>query len=339
MRKLATIRHIDAIDSIPNADSIEVATLGGWKVVVKKNDFTVNDLAIYCEIDSWIPHTLAPYLSKGETPKVYNGVEGQRLKSIKLRGQISQGLLLKLEDFFPTAITLPVEGQDVTDILGIQKWEAPVPAQLAGEVNGIFPNYIPKTDQERIQNLVDELADWKQQNLTWEVTEKLDGCSMTAYLMNGKFGVCSRNYDLKENEKNSLWLAAKQQQLEAALRTLGDNVAIQGELVGEGIQGNPYKLKGQQFYLFDIFDIKTGEYFHPSDRQLFARNTGMNHVPIVAHEHNITESVTEILLMAEGSARLSKDSVTREGLVFKANENTSVHFKAISNKFLLKQDK
>jgi RNA ligase (TIGR02306 family) len=93
MRKLATIRHIDAIDPIPNADSIEVATLGGWKVVVKKNDFTVNDLAIYCEIDSWIPHTLAPYLSKGETPKVYNGVEGQRLKSIKLRGQISQGLL------------------------------------------------------------------------------------------------------------------------------------------------------------------------------------------------------------------------------------------------------
>ncbi len=123
------------------------------------------------------------------------------------------------------------------------------------------------------------------------------------------------------------------------MRTLGDNVAIQGELVGEGIQGNPYKLKGQQFYLFDIFDIKTGEYFHPSDRQLFARNTGMNHVPIVAHEHKITESVTEILLMAEGSARLSKDSVTREGLVFKANENPSVHFKAISNKFLLKQDK
>jgi RNA ligase (TIGR02306 family) len=338
MRKLATIRQIEEINSIPDADSIVVATVGGWKVVIRKGEFQVGDLAIFCEIDSWVPYELAPFLSKGQEPRVYNGIKGQRLKSIRLRGQISQGLLLNLDSVIPTASGFAQEGQDVTDILKIQKWEPPVPANLAGEVKGMFPSKIPKTDQERIQNLVDELEAWKQAELTWEITEKLDGCSMTAYLINGEFGVCSRNYDLKPSDKNSLWNTAISQHLEAALRTLGDNVALQGELIGEGIQGNPYKLKGQQFYLYDVYDIVKGRYFFPADRQQFARNTGMNHVPIVSHEYKITESVTELLLMAEGNARLSNVKVEREGLVFKCETNPSIHFKSISNIFLLKNN-
>lgn len=338
MRKLATIRRIDAIDCIPDADTIVVATVGGWKVVVKRDEFLPGDLAVYLEIDSWVPTELAPFLSKGQEPREYNSVKGERLRTVKLRGQVSQGLLLSLESVFPLASGMPVEGQDVTDLLGIQKWEAPIPARLAGEVKGVFPSFIPKTDQERIQNLKDELQEWTATNLTWEITEKLDGCSMTAYLIDGEFGVCSRNYDLRESDKNSLWLAARQQQLETALRILGDNVAIQGELIGEGIQGNPYRLNGQQFYLFDIFNIDTGEYFHPLDRQQFARNTGMNHVPIVKHDYVIKNSIADLLVLAEGLARLSSQKVEREGLVFKCNQDPSVHFKAISNKFLLKNN-
>ena len=96
-RKMATIRRIDAIGPIDGADAIEVATVGGWKVVVKKGEFKPDQLAVYCEIDSWIPSAVAPFLTKpGHFPKVYEGVEGEKLRTIKLRGQLSQGLLLPL---------------------------------------------------------------------------------------------------------------------------------------------------------------------------------------------------------------------------------------------------
>lgn len=94
VRKLASIRKIDAIDSIPGADAIECATVGGWKVVVKKGEFSPGELAIYFEIDSWIPNTIAPFLSKGKEPRLYNNVRGERLRTIRLRNVLSQGLLL-----------------------------------------------------------------------------------------------------------------------------------------------------------------------------------------------------------------------------------------------------
>ena len=93
MRKLATIRKIDALTPITGADAIECAHVGGWKVVVKKGEYIAGDLAVYIEIDSWVPTTLAPFLSKGNYPRVYNEVEGERLRTVKLRGQVSQGLL------------------------------------------------------------------------------------------------------------------------------------------------------------------------------------------------------------------------------------------------------
>ena len=99
-RKLATIRKIDDIGPIEGADAIEVATVGGWKVVIKKDEYQVGDLAIYCEIDSWIPTDLAPFLSKGKEPRTYNGIKGEKLKTAKLRGVCSQGLLLKLDSVF-----------------------------------------------------------------------------------------------------------------------------------------------------------------------------------------------------------------------------------------------
>ena len=96
MRKLATIRRIDALTPIDGADAIECATVGGWKVVVKKGEYTVGDLAVYCEIDSWIPTELAAFLSKGKEPREFEGIKGERLRTVKLRGQLSQGLLLPL---------------------------------------------------------------------------------------------------------------------------------------------------------------------------------------------------------------------------------------------------
>lgn len=341
MRKLATIRTINSIRPIPDADAIECAVVGGWNVVVKKGEFKPNDLVVYFEIDSWIPTEIAPFLTKpGQEPKEYEGIKGERLRTVKLRGQLSQGLVIKYSDlpkafnaFHKTRIYDPNEQYfDVSDILGIKKYEPPIPAQLAGEVKGLFPTVIPKTDQERVQNLLDKLVYWTQEETVFEVTEKLDGSSMTCYYMNGEFGVCSRNLDLKRNYDNSLWKAASNQGLENILSQYGKDIAIQGELIGEGIQGNPYKLKGQHFYLFDVYSIQSGKYMTPNERKNFAAFHKIKHVPII--DYSSVRPVDELLIMAEGKSLLN-EKTEREGLVFKSLFGTE-SFKAISNKFLLK---
>ena len=90
IRKLASIAEITYIKPIEGADAIECAIVnGGWPVVVKKGEYQVGDVAIYLEIDSWVPHKLAPFLSKGQEPREYNGVKGERLRTVKLRGPLS----------------------------------------------------------------------------------------------------------------------------------------------------------------------------------------------------------------------------------------------------------
>ena len=339
VRKMATIRRIDALRPIPGADAIECAVVGGWTCVVKTGEFKEGDLAVYCEIDSWIPHEVAPFLSKGNFPHVYNEVKGERLRTIKLRGQLSQGLLLPLSTLTMVESEL-FEGLDVSFPLGITKYEAPIPAQLAGEVEGLFPSWIQKTDQERVQNLKEEFDYWLKENHTWEVTEKLDGSSMTVYLRDGEFGVCSRNLELKPNETNSLWKVAVRTDLELKLRQANRNLALQGELIGEGIQGNPYKMKGQDFFLFDIYDIDANKYLTPAKRLVFVEQYGIKHVPMIASNAELygtlgINSIEEILKFAEGKSVIGMTGCEREGLVFKSTA-MQCSFKAISNKFLLK---
>ena len=353
MRKLATLRKIDALRPIPDADAIECAVIGGWTAVVKKGEFKAGDLAVYCEIDSWIPHVLAPFLSKGKEPRVFDGIAGERLRTMKLRGQLSQGLLLPLDHinakFYGNALVISndneifdvlKEGNDVSELLGIIKYEAPIPAQLAGEVKGMFPGWIQKTDQERVQNLTEEFDYWLREQHVWEVTEKLDGSSMTVYLRDGEFGVCSRNLELKPSETNSLWKVAVRNDLELKLRRANRNLALQGELIGEGIQGNPYKQKGQEFFLFDIYDIDASKYLTPAERNAFVEEHDIKHVPVLAFGAELWDtlginSIDEILQFAEGKSVMGMIGCEREGLVFKSKA-MQCSFKAISNKFLLK---
>lgn len=339
MRKLASIRRIDNIEPIPDADAIEVATIGGWKVVIQKDEYTVGDLAVYCEIDCWIPHTLAPFLSKGKEPREYNGVPGERLRTIRLRGQLSQGLILPLKHLTDYGADL-VEGDDVSDVLGIQKWERPIPVQLRGQMKGSFPSHTPRSDQERCQNLVKEFQEWDSRdlslNLDFEVTEKLDGSSMTVYSYGDEVGVCSRNIDLKQTDDNAFWNCAIKNQLTEKVR--GKNISIQGEMIGEGIQGNPYKLKGVEFYCYDIWDIDKQQYFSPVERVKFCKEHAIKHVPIVTYEnyYSFNMGIDTLLMSAEGYSKLNAN-VIREGLVFKLNSSTErISFKCISNTFLLK---
>lgn len=344
MRKLATIRTIDEIRPIEGADAIECAVVGGWTVVVKKGEYKPGGLAVYCEIDSWIPHELAPFLSKGQDPREYNGVKGERLRTVKLRGTLSQGLLLPIptgDHFdngrlaFEVAAGNVKGGDDVTEILGIQKWEAPIPAQLAGQVRGNFPTEVPKTDQERVQNLKKEIAQYVQDGDVWEITEKLDGSSCTYYLdLENEFHVCSRNLDLKFDENNSFWKVAVSNDVSTRMRGLDlHGFALQGELVGEGIQKNRYGLKGQQFFLFDVYDVKQGCFLPPMERRSLSEELNINHVPVTVEEFVLEQTVDELLQMAEARSELA--NTEREGIVFK-HSGGQLSFKAISNKFLLK---
>jgi RNA ligase (TIGR02306 family) len=231
---------------------------------------------------------------------------------------------------------------DVTEILGIVKYEAPIPAQLAGEAKGMFPSWIQKTDQERVQNLKKEFDDWLEEKHVWEVTEKLDGSSMTVYLCGEDFGVCSRNLELKPNESNSFWKVALRNDLELKLRQANRNLALQGELIGEGIQRNPYKIKGQEFFLFDIYDIDASKYLTSAERKAFVKEHNIKHAPVLAFGAELYDtlginSIDGILKFAEGKSVMGTIGCEREGLVFKSI-TTQCSFKAISNKFLLKGD-
>ena len=334
MRKMATIRKIDALNPIDGADAIECASIGGWKVVVKKGEFSVGNLAVYCEIVSWIPTELAPFLSKGKEPREFEGIRGERLRTVKLRGQLSQGLLLNLDFAIPQTNSF-VEGDDVSETLGIVKWERPMNAQLAGLAKGNFPSLIPKTDQERAQNLVEEILAAAQAGTQFEITEKLEGSSMTVYLIDGEFGVCSRNLDLKETADNTFWQVARREQIEEKLRNNNyDNVAIQGELIGPGIQNNIYKLSQPEFRVFDVYNIHSGAYVDPAFRRAMIKSLGLLHVPFISVDKDLgVGSVEEILQWAEDMSILNS-TVQREGIVFK-EVCGGMSFKAISNKYLL----
>jgi RNA ligase (TIGR02306 family) len=343
MRKLASVRRIADIQPIEDADAIEVATVDGWKVVTKKNEYKVGDLAVYIEIDSWVPNVIAPFLSKGQEPREYNDIKGERLRTVKLRGQVSQGLLLPvdqvngkpfiaghyLDDGIGTMVFVE-EGQDVSDELGIQKWEAPISPQLAGQVRGQFPTHmIPKTDQERIQNCFEEILD--KSDVTYEVTLKLDGTSCTIFRHENELRVCSRNLELKVNDENAnntlVSMALKVQE------SLPEGFAFQGELMGPGIQGNRENFKEHRFFVFDVFDIREHRYLDSVERLKLTRECNLEHTSIVAMSWEAPESVEHGLELAEGESINHK---VREGLVWKCKQDPNFSFKTISNKFLLK---
>jgi RNA ligase (TIGR02306 family) len=305
--------------------------------VVKKGEFAPGDLAVYCEIDSWIPTELAPFLSKGKEPREFEGIKGERLRTVKLRGQLSQGLLLPMNDLMKMKIdgdSVVGEGDDVSEMLGIVKWEMAIPAQLAGQVKGNFPTEIPKTDQERVQNLVEAIKAAADCGLQFEVTEKLEGSSMTVYRIRGEFGVCSRNLDLKRDENNAFWATAIAEDIDAQMMAVDPywDFAIQGELIGPGIQGNIYKLSKPEFRVFDVYNIQTGLYLKPEARRKLVETMGLKHVPVITTEFKLDHNVDQLLAMAEFKSVLA--NTEREGIVFKQVDG-GMTFKAISNKYLL----
>jgi RNA ligase (TIGR02306 family) len=348
MRKLATIRKINDLQPIEGADKIELATVDGWKVVVTKG-LNIGDKIVYCEIDSFLP--IKPefeFLRKSSYKKLIDGTEGFRLKTIKLRGQISQGLCIPLNEL-PQLANNQI-GDDVSEILGIIKYDPPIPASLSGLAKGNFPSFLRKTDEERVQNLAKEYQEYLKSGKKFYATEKLDGSSATFYLRDGVFGVCSRNLELKEEvyvpeyilcedgvirtkKQNSFWKVARELDIENKLKQLPFNACLQGELIGEGIQGNPYNIKGHSVRFFNLFNIDTYEYKPIYDLDNFCNENDLQTVPIVSIiDFSLPKTIDDLLILAEGKSNLF--DCEREGLVIRDIGNT-ISFKVISNKFLI----
>lgn len=333
MRKLARIERILSLDPIPGADLIEVATVGGWKVVVKKHVFKPDGLATFFEIDSLIP--LRPWSSFLFKDKR----ELYRLKTIKLKGQLSQGLLVPIVEIPELAGREWVEGDDLTELLQISKWEMTIPAQLAGQVKGNFPSFIRKTDEERVQNakrVVDEIKG----SLIY-ISQKCDGSSMTCYRHEGVFGVCSRNLDLREEGGDSFWAMAKELDLPSKLP---EGFALQGELVGPSIQGNKMGLDKKRFYIFNVWDIANQRFLDYYDFINFVAKLGLETVPIICanlEPSTLFNTIEDWLTYAD--KQTYPNGQPAEGIVVRGmTERYSpaldgrLSFKVISNSFLLK---
>ncbi|HSW59498.1 MAG TPA: RNA ligase (ATP), partial [bacterium] len=293
MRKLATIRKVDAIKPIEGADAIELAVFGGWQVVVKKSqEIKAGMLVVYCEIDSVFP----------EKPEYeFLRQDKFRLRTKKFRGALSQGLVFKVEEVLKNGDFK--EGDDVSQLLGITLYEPPIPAAISGEVAGAYPSSVPKTDEERVQNL--NTAEFYE--IDFFVTEKLDGTSCSFILDNNGFHVCGRNWEYLEAPEQTFWKLAKFYEIESNLKKYYDNsgsyLALQGEVVGNGIQSNVYNIKGQDIFIFNIFDITKQRYLSSTEYRKVCEEFGLKTVPVVEEKMSVKgKSHDDFLEYAQGKS-------------------------------------
>jgi RNA ligase (TIGR02306 family) len=352
MRKLASIQKVNAVEPIANADAIERIRVLGWWVVVKKGEYRAGDPVVYCEIDSLLPerpefeflraNSFKPAQTDADGATVLPA--GFRIKTVKLRGQVSQGICFPLTILPPDAPT--AEGADVTAWLGIRKWEPPAPVGMGGRVKGPFPGFLPKTDETRVQVL--EAVLQRHRGKTFDVTEKLDGTSFTAFLRQGEFGLCSRNLWADEADGTNLLVRlARGLKLEEKLRQarerLGHDLAVQAEVIGPGIQKNKYALPAVTLRAFSVLNVDTGRLLDHADQLAALRGMGLEPVPQLG-TLVLNHSVDELIAFAEGPSVLNP-RIQREGVVlrpaveeFDADLGGRLSFKAINPRFLLKFD-
>lgn len=346
MRTLASIQKILDVQPIQGADAIEVCSVLGWKVVAKKGEFKPEDLCVYVEIDSLLP--CEPWCSFLWKPKD-DIAKPHRLKTVKLRGQVSQGLVLPISVLdgkkFPTdkrdnPVYPRTIGMNVSGMLGITKYDPPIPAQLAGQVKGQFPSFIPKTDETRIQACPEVLDEIKGKDVV--ATIKMDGSSGTMYWNRNEFGVCSRNLEFKEDAENTFWKMAVKYGVRSKLDQLQRNLAFQGELCGPGIQKNRLGLTDHEWFVFNIYDIDAGKYLGHHTAMELATSIGLKVVPTFYLGRFKEDWTVDILLgLAKGNYHGTEQP--QEGIVFRTVEESysvalkgRMSFKVINNDFLLK---
>ncbi len=349
-RKLASIQRVLALEPIENADVIELAHINGWQCVVKKGEFAPGDLGVFLEIDAVPPDTEVfrfmwrPKAASAD--KAASAVEASdeaverpakfRIRTMKLRGALSQGLLLPLGAFVFDGV---VEGDDVTAALGVEKYEPPAPQNM-GDFRAPFPGFVPKTDEMRVQSVPEVLDELR--GLPYVATLKYDGTSATYVIdpRDGQFHACGRNMSLRDGD-NFAWRAARKYGLEAVLRA-APHLAVQGELCGPGIQKNRLNLKEVSLFVFNVYDFQSARYLPHDEARAFALENGLSPVEVVEAGEAFAHTQESLLALAEG--KYPGTANEREGIVIRPREERlsvalggRLSFKAISNRFLLKE--
>lgn len=328
-RKLASIQIVKDVKSIPEAEFIEVIQILGWKVVCKKDEFKIGDKVIYVEIDSILPEK-----PEFEFLRKNNFI----IRTLKLRGQVSQGIC------FPLSI-LPEgnynEGDDITDLIGVEKYEPQIPIGMDGTFIGKYPSWLPKSDETRVQILQDVLDKYKGTKCYY--SEKIDGTSSSFSLYYKDFGVYGRRYRLQPNIKNGYWKVAMKYDLEEILRKENRNLAIQGEITGKYIQSNKYKRNNDDlfFNMFNILDIDNQQYFSYQEFIDFAEYYNIPTVPIISNDYILDNDIDKLIELSKGRSVINPN-VRREGIVIRPLIEINdrffgrVSFKAINPDFLIK---
>jgi RNA ligase (TIGR02306 family) len=347
-RKLASVQRVLAVLPIENADAIELIRINGWQCVTKKGEFRVGDLGVYLEIDSIPPDTktfrflwtpkpktdeagnLLPIPEPVERPGKF------RIRTLRLRGALSQGLFLPLSTF--PELAGASEGDDVTTRLGVGKYEPPPPAGM-GDWRAAFPAFIPKTDEIRIQSVPAVLEEL--QGKPYAITLKYDGTSATYCIdpRDGSFHACGRNQSIRDGA-NLYWQMARKHDLETVLRN-HPQYALQGEIVGPGVQKNRLGLKEASLFVFNVYDIAGARYLSHGEARAFLAQAEIPVVETLETGEAFAYTQDDLLALAEG--KYPGTSNEREGIVIRPlTEQHSpalgsrLSFKAISNRFLLK---
>ena len=346
MRKLASIQRIWKIEPIEGADKIELAHVLGWQCVVNKGYFQPMDLGVYFEIDSFLP--IRPefeFMRTSSYKKTDIMGEGFKLRTMRFRGQISQGLLLPIS-FFPEIPAGAELGDDVSELLGVKKWEIEEMATTGGTVIGTLPYDIPHTDETRVQEnpeLIQAFA-----GLEYYISTKMDGSSHSIGIDENGFHVTGHNYEYKDDGASSFYELVKargyQQKMETFVRDTGlGTLTIQGELCAPGIQQNRLRLVKPEWYVFTVRE--NGKRVGLSRMLEICKVLGMDSVPIEEIGTDLPSKYPTVESLLERADGEYPKGGKKEGIVIRPTEpvfcpliSSTLSMKVVSNKYLIKNE-
>lgn len=343
MRKLASIQRIWEIEPIAGADKIELAYVLGWKCVVNKGQFKKYDLAVYFEVDSFLPiREEFDFLRNSSYRNSQILGEGFKLRTMRFKGQISQGLLLPISSFKELDQNIEL-GSDVTDILKVRKWEIEERVTTGGTVKGLLPSSIPHTDETRVQ--AEPTLIYHFNNIEYYISSKMDGSSHSIGIDSDGVHITGHNYEYKDDDSNDFFVYLKKQGYIEKIKDFFnryelETLTIQGEFCGPGIQGNPVKLIKPQWYVFNV--LENGERVDLSKMIDICEYLGLKIVPIEEIGFNLPShypDVESLLKRAEGKYETGSP---KEGIVIRPTKpiycetiSSSLSMKVVSNSYLL----
>ena len=347
MRKLASIQRIWKIEPIDGADRIELAHVLGWQCVVNKGQFAPMDLAVYFEVDSFLP--IRPEFEFMRASSYKNSDimgEGFRLRTMKFRGQISQGLLLPIETFPELAEVTPELGADVSELLGVRKWEIEERISSGGTMIGTLPYDIPHTDETRVQAEPDLIKAFA--GLDYYISTKMDGSSHSAGIDENGFHVTGHNYEYKDDGNSPFYELVKTMGLQGKMEAFAaknelKEFTIQGELCAPGIQKNRLRLAKPEWYVFTVRE--NGKRMGLAGMIAVCDALGLQHVPIEEVGEDLPSKYPTVEALLERADGEYPRGGKKEGIVIRPTDPVyceliggPLSMKVVSNKYLLKNE-